>query len=112
MSNVLEAVLPNFLPHEFRRKLLLGEHFSMNTHDEGFLIVRPIENADVSALGEAYRATPEKVVIELLIARSLERVHLAALRVDAGHDVLDGTVFARRVHRLKDNQYGPLVLGV
>ena len=37
---------------------------------------------------------------------------LAALRVDAGHDVLDGAVFAGRVHRLEDHQQGQRVLGV
>ena len=38
--------------------------------------------------------------------------HLAALRIDAGHDVLDGAVFARRVHALQDDEHGAFVFGV
>jgi hypothetical protein len=36
----------------------------------------------------------------------------AALRVDAGHHVLDGAVLARGIHRLKDQQDGPRALRV
>ena len=38
-------------------------------------------------------------------ARVLEAEHLAALRVDAGHHMLDGAVLSRRIHRLKDEQH-------
>jgi hypothetical protein len=31
-----------------------------------------------------------------------EAEHLAALRIDPGHHMLDGTVFSRRIHALKD----------
>jgi hypothetical protein len=37
---------------------------------------------------------------------------LTPLRVDARHNVFDRAVFAGRVHRLKDEQQGPAVLGV
>jgi hypothetical protein len=36
----------------------------------------------------------------------LEAEHLAALGIDAGHNVADGTVFSRRIHGLKDQQQG------
>ena len=39
-------------------------------------------------------------------------MHVAALRVHSGHDVLDDAVLARRVHRLKNQQHRPLVLRV
>ena len=42
----------------------------------------------------------------------LEADHLAALRVDARHDVLDGAVLARRIHGLEDQQERPAVVGV
>ena len=51
-------------------------------------------------------------MVEILAARRLERVDLAALRVDAGHDVLDRAVLAGRVHRLEDGQHRPAVLRV
>jgi hypothetical protein len=42
----------------------------------------------------------------------LEAEDLAALRIDAGHDVLDRAVLARRVHRLKNQQQRVAVVGV
>ena len=45
-------------------------------------------------------------------ARVFEAEHLAALRIHAGHDVPDRTVFAGRVHGLKDQQHGVTVGGV
>ena len=51
-------------------------------------------------------------MVELLRRRRLERVHLAALRIDAGHHVLDGAVLAGGVHGLEDQQHGPAILGV
>ena len=42
-------------------------------------------------------------------AGMLEAEHLAALRIDPGHHVLDGAVFSRRIHRLKDQQHGVAV---
>ncbi len=42
----------------------------------------------------------------------LERRHLATLRIDARHDVLDGPVFAGGVHRLEDEQHRPAILRV
>src|SRR5262249_18441052 len=56
--------------------------------------------------------TPHEVVIEVFPRGLLEREHLAALRIDARHDVLDGAVLAGRIHRLKDEQQRPAVLGV
>ena len=51
-------------------------------------------------------------MVEFFAGGRLERNDLAALRIDAGHDVLDGAVFSRRVHRLKNQQHGPAVLGI
>ena len=51
-------------------------------------------------------------MIELLVARRLERVHLAALRIDARHHVLDRAVLAGRVHRLEHREHRPAVLRV
>ena len=53
-----------------------------------------------------------KIVRQLLAAGGLECVHLAALRIDAGHHVLDDAVLARRVHALEHQQHCPLAAGV
>jgi hypothetical protein len=42
----------------------------------------------------------------------LETENLAALRIDPGHDVPDGTVLAARVHPLKNQQQRIAVGGV
>ena len=42
----------------------------------------------------------------------LKRMHLAALRIDAGHHVLDRAVLAGRIHRLEDQQHRPAILRV
>ena len=42
--------------------------------------------------GSALAAPPQEIVIELLGRRMLERIDLAALRIDARHDVLDRAV--------------------
>ena len=62
--------------------------------------------------GSAHRRAPEKIVVEFLRARRLERMHLAALRIDAGHHVLDDAVLAGRIHRLEHDQHRPAVLRV
>ena len=41
-----------------------------------------------------------------------EAEHLAALGIDARHDVLDGAVLARRIHRLEDQQHGVAVVRI
>ena len=51
-------------------------------------------------------------MIELELARHLEGMHLAALRIDAGHHVLDHAVLSRRVERLQDDEDGVRVVGV
>ena len=46
-------------------------------------------------------------MLQLLGAGRLEGVHLATLRIDAGHDVLDYAVLAGGVHGLQHDQHGP-----
>ena len=84
----------------------------MHPHHEHFLVVAAVEDADAAALGQVLRAAPHVIVVELLGGRRLERDHLAALRIDARHDVLDRAVLARGVHRLEDEQHRPAILRV
>ena len=84
----------------------------MHFHDQHFFVIRAIEDADAASLRQGLHATPQVVVVQFFRRRMFEAVHLAALRIDAGHHVLDGAVFAGRVHRLKDQQDRPTVGGV
>ena len=43
-------------------------------------------------------------MFELFGTRLLEAEHLAAFRIDSGHDMPDGTVFAGAIHSLKDQE--------
>ena len=54
--------------------------------------------------GRRQRRAPEKIVFQFLGARLFETENLAALRIDAGHDVPDGAVLAGGVHPLKNQQ--------
>ena len=76
----------------------------MHLDDEHFLVIGAVEDADVAAFGQVAGGAPEKIVRQFLRAGMLEAEHLAALRIDAGHDVLDRAVLARGVHRLKNQQ--------
>ena len=62
--------------------------------------------------GRSRGGAPEEIVLQLGCARMLEAEYLAALRIDAGHDVLDRAVLAGRVHGLEDQQQGIGVRGV
>ena len=64
------------------------------------------------AFRQIARGAPEKIVLQFGGAGMLEAEHLAALRIDPGHHVLDGAVFSGRIHRLKDQQDGMAVGGV
>ena len=81
----------------------------MDANDQHLLVIGAVEDADPAAFRQIKRGAPEKIVLQLGGAGMLEAEDLAALRVDAGHHVLDGAVFARRVERLKDQQHGVAV---
>ena len=77
----------------------------MDPDDEHVFVVGAVEDADATALRQRLHVAPEEVVIEVLARRLLEREDLAALRVDAGHDVLDGAVLPGGIRRLQHDQH-------
>ena len=102
----------NFLPASPPGSRCAAEQLGVDLHDQHVLVVRAVEDADPAPLGQAPHVPPEEVVVELLGRRLLEAEDLAALRVHAGHDVLDRPVLAGRVHRLEDDQHRVAVVGV
>src|SRR5262249_20570324 len=111
-ADVLVPLAPDVLGDELGGKPLAREDFGVHSHDQHFLVVRTIEDADPAALREVLHAAPQEIVIEFFLRWSLERRDLASRRVDAGHHVLDGAVLARRVHGLKDQEYRPSILRI
>src|SRR5262249_7823266 len=109
-ADVLKAFLPDVFCDERRRQPLVRQNFRMHPRHEGFLVIAAIENADATALWQTLQATPEIIVVEFFAGRRLERKNLTALRVNAGHDMLDHTVFSGGVHSLKHKQYRPTFL--
>ena len=101
-SNVLEAFVPQVLRNELVWNSLVLQQLRMDPDDEHLFVIRPIEDTDVTTLRQTHGRAPEKIVLQLLRRRLLEGVHLATLRIDARHNVLDRAVLPGGVHRLKD----------
>src|SRR5262245_42182422 len=112
VRDVGQPLVPDALRHELRGEPLPVQDLLVDAHHEDLLVVGAVEDADPAALGEAPHVSPHEVVVELLRGGLLEGEHLAALRIDARHHVLDGAVLAGRVHGLEDEQHGPAVLCV
>jgi hypothetical protein len=108
-----KTMFPKFaFPGRLFRQILAAQNFRMHAHDENLLVIGAVKNADVSALREAARRAPQKIMLQFPGARMLEAENLASLRIDAGHDVLDRAVLASGVHRLKNQQQRIAVVGV
>ena len=112
-ADVLEALLPDVLVDEFARQLLTRQE-SPDGRARPALprsserLKMPMRPRSGSAMAVRHR----KSWSSSSRARRLEGVDLAALRVDARHDVLDRAVLAGGVHRLEHRQHRPAVLGV
>ena len=84
----------------------------MNAHNQYIFIMRTVEESDGSPRGNGAVDTPEKIMIQFLGGRGFERLNPAALRVHAGHDMANRSIFSRRVHALEHDQEGTFVLRV
>src|ERR1019366_4531598 len=60
--------------------------------------------ADAPAFRQMTGRAPEKIMIEFLGTRLFETENFAALWIDSGHDVPDGTVLAGSIHPLKNQE--------
>src|SRR5262245_41465392 len=112
VANILESILPDILSDESWWKLLSFQKLRVYPDHESFLVVTPVEYSNPAAFGETFEAPPQKIVIEILARRSLERVDLASLRIHSRHNMLDRSVFSGCIHCLKDEQHGPAILCV
>src|SRR5262249_44794475 len=89
------------------RQALAVEELGVDAYHQHLFVPAPVEDPDAPALRQSDGRPPQEVVIELLVRRLLERVDLAAGRIDARHDGADRAVLAGRIHRLEDEQEGP-----
>src|SRR5262249_9141045 len=112
VANIPEPLVPDLLGDQLLRYLLLVQKLRVYANYQSLFVVAAIEYSNAAAFGKALQTSPQIIVIKIFACRRLERIDLAALRVDAGHDVLDRTIFSGGVHRLKDEQNCPTVLRV
>jgi hypothetical protein len=101
-----------FLVTQLFLKSLTVEYFWMHPDDQHFLVIGTIENADPPAFRQMAVCAPEKIMFQLVGGRLFETENLAALRIDPGHDVPDGSILAGGIHSLKNQQQRITVGGV
>ena len=89
-----------------RRFQTRRRHEPVHAHDEHVLVVRPVEDADLTGTGQCPPDAPEEGVGQLLGRRLLERREVDSLRVDCTDDVPHDAALARRVEALDDEQQG------
>ena len=82
----------------------------MHPRHQAFFIIGAIEDADAAALRQRNHGAPHEIMIKLVRRRLLERIDLAALRIDAVEYMFDGAVLAGGIHALQDHKQRPAVL--
>ncbi|KAF2174371.1 hypothetical protein K469DRAFT_693866 [Zopfia rhizophila CBS 207.26] len=111
-ADVLQPFVPDRVIHQDLRKRLAGQDLRMHAGHQDLLVPGAIVDADPATGRQRHHVAPEEVVLALQPDRRGEGDDLAALRVDAGEDMLDGTVLARGVLRLEDAEHGPAAAGI
>ena len=76
----------------------------MDANDQHLFVVGTVEDADSASLGRRQIGAPQEIVLEFGGAGLFEACDVAALRVDAAHDVANGAIFTGGVHALEDQQ--------
>ena len=84
----------------------------MDADYQHFFIVRPVENADAAAFGQASHVAPQVIVIQFFGGRGFEGVDLATLRIHSRHHMFDDAILSGSIHGLKNQQQAPSVLGI
>jgi len=85
----------------------------MHPHYQHFLVIRSVENSDLPSSRNNLVLSPKKVVGPVSSIRGrLKGIHVASLRIDSRHYLLDRSVFARSIHALKNQQQRPLILRI
>ena len=79
-----------------RRQVLRREELRVHAHDQHFLVMAAVEDADLAALGQARGDALQEIVPEFELARPAEGVHAKACRVHAREHLADRAVLARR----------------
>jgi len=84
-------------------------HQLVHAHDEHILVVRPVEDRDLTEERRAQVDAPKEVVAQLFRRRNAERHNVDAARIQPADDVLDRPVLPRAVTALEDDQQAVLL---
>ena len=84
----------------------------VNARDQHFLVVRAVENADVTSGWASGVRAPQKVMGLFPRRWRFERRHDTALWIDAAHHVSDCAVLTGRIDSLKYHEHRAGALGV
>jgi hypothetical protein len=79
----------------------LLRHEPVNANHEHVLVVRAVEDHDLSVARHLAVHAPQEVVGQVLLRRGLEALDTDALWVEPAEDLADRTVLAAGVHRLQ-----------
>ena len=99
--DLVVTFLPDFLGHQV-----------VNPRCKHVLIMGPVEYANVPMARHGTFNPPQKVMIQFLPYRNLERHNRAALRVETSHYMFDRAVLATRILSLKHDQECPLMFRI
>src|SRR5579863_8802585 len=103
LDDGMVALVPDrFLIERRARDAFVAQNLGMHARDQHLLVIRSVEYADAPALRKIAGGAPEEVVLQFTWARMFETEHLAALRIDPGHHMLDHAILAGSVHGLED----------
>src|SRR5262249_51138764 len=80
------------LGDEFGRQRLPLKELWVDAHHQRFLVIAAVEDANSTAFRHVFHTASQEIVIELFGRWSFEGIHLAALRDDPRHHVLDRAV--------------------
>ena len=101
-----ESAVPHRLVGSRIGQRFAAQDAAVHPHDQHLFVVRPVEDADATALGQVARGAPEEVMFKFQRTRMRKAEHLTALRVDARHHMANRAVLARCIHGLKHQQQG------
>ena len=86
------------------RNSLAAQDFRVNSGDQNLLIIRAVEDSDLSTWRQLLARAPQVIMGQIDGRGHLETIDVDALRVDTRHHVFDRAILARGIHALEDDK--------
>ena len=115
-ADLFEAPFPEFRAYVFQRfdarEVFIHDKLRVYPGHEHIFIMTAVVDRYFSAGRQCEFMPPEIGMIEFIRVGCFETINLNTQWVKSRHDMLHCSIFARCIHRLKDNQYRVTVMGV